>query len=143
MLNLALAKSGFAHPCDGDVRAQGRNLNRGVDRHLAISEQVWREFQFHPHVLELKLRAGQQAGSPTRRSAAQRGQETARGVRNALANAELGGLAIRAADLWVLENMSTGVVQYRVSNSTGQHGGEEFRQSTRPRQGAQSRCSSG
>ena len=124
MLNLALAESGFAHTGDGDRRAQGRNFDIGVDRHLAISEQVWREFQFHAHVLELKLSAGQQAGSPTRRSAAQRGQETARGVRNALANAELGGLAIRDAHLWVLENMSAGVVQYRVSNSTGHHEGE-------------------
>src|SRR5208337_506180 len=121
MLNLALAESGFAHTCDGDRRAQRRNLDRSVDRNFAISEQVWRELQFHAHVLELKLRAGQQA---TRRSgSAERGQKTARGVRNALADAKLGDLPIRGADLWVLENMAAGIVQYRVRNSAGYNEG--------------------
>ena len=63
VFNFSLAESRFAHSPNCDVRAHRRNLDRGVDRHLAIREQMRREFQDHAHVLELKLRAGQQSNS--------------------------------------------------------------------------------
>lgn len=106
VLDAALTEGRLAEAANIDGRTQRGNFDSRVQGHFPVREQMRRQIQNHAHILKLELRARQQT-EPTAAAHAspKRGQKTTRGIRNSLPDSQLGCLAIRHADLRILEDV--------------------------------------